>query len=68
MKYPATPFPYKIANKIAALPNALLEISDDELMSKYQCLVGCLMYLAVVTWSDIAYHAMWLGSFSAKPT
>ena len=26
------------------------------------------MYLAVVTWPDIAYYAMWLGHFSAKPT
>ena len=40
---------------------------DDELTSKYQCLVGCLMYFAVVTQPDIAYYAMWLGCFSAKP-
>jgi hypothetical protein len=67
-KNPATPFPYKIADQLSLSPNALPDVSDDELTSKYQCLVGCLMYLAVTTCPDIAYYAMWLGHFSAKPT
>ena len=67
-KNPATPFPYKIANQLPLSPNALLDVSDDELTSKYQRLVGCLMYLAIATHPDIAYYAMWLGCFSAKPT
>jgi Reverse transcriptase (RNA-dependent DNA polymerase) len=65
---PATPFPYKIADQLLLSPNALPDISDDELTSKYQRLVGCLMYLAVATRPDVAYYAMWLGRFSAKPT
>jgi hypothetical protein len=65
-KYPHTPFPYKFT--IHDQPSALPEISDDELISKYQRLVGCLMYLGVSTRPDIAYYAMWLGQFSSKPT
>jgi hypothetical protein len=63
-----TPFPHKITKQLLVPTNVLPEISDDELTSKYQRLVGCLMYLAVVTWPDIAYYAMWLGHFSSKPT
>ena len=67
-KNPATPFPYKITDQLPLSPNALLDVSDDELTSKYQHLVGCLMYLAIATHPDITYYAMWLGRFSAKPT
>jgi hypothetical protein len=38
------------------------------LLTKYQRLVGCLMYLGVSTRPDIAYYAMWLGQFSSKPS
>jgi hypothetical protein len=65
-KYPFTPFPYKFA--VQDQPSALPDISDDELLNKYQHLVGCLMYLGVFTRPDIAYYAMWLGQFSSKPT
>jgi Reverse transcriptase (RNA-dependent DNA polymerase) len=65
-KYPPTPFPYKFA--IQDQPTALPDISDDDLLTKYQRLVGCLMYLGVSTRPDIAYYAMWLGQFSSKPS
>ena len=48
-------------------PNALPDISDDELKPKYQRLVGCLLYLAIMTRPDIAFASMWLGQFSSKP-
>ena len=41
---------------------------NDDLLSQYQGLVGCLMYLAVTTRPDIAFAAMWLGQFSSKPS
>jgi hypothetical protein len=50
-------------------PTALPDIlSDDDLLMKYQRLIGCSMYLGVSTHPDIAYYAMWLGQFSSKPT
>jgi hypothetical protein len=50
-------------------PTTLPDIlSDDDLLMKYQRLVGCLMYLGVSTRPDIAYYVMWLGQFSSKPT
>jgi len=49
-------------------PNALPDISDDDLKPKYQRLVGCLLYLAVTTRPDIAFASMWLGQFGSKPT
>jgi Reverse transcriptase (RNA-dependent DNA polymerase) len=42
-KDPSTLFPYKFA--VQDQPSALPNISDDELLNKYQRLVGCLMYL-----------------------
>lgn len=48
--------------------NALPEISDADLLPKYQRLVGCLLYLAIATRPDISYYAMWLGQFNASPT
>jgi hypothetical protein len=64
-KYPSTPFPYKFT--VQDQPTALPDLSDADLLAKYQCLVGCLMYLGVTTHPDIAYYAMWLGQFSSKP-
>ena len=65
----ATPLPPKHNEKPLSTPsNAIPDISDSELISKYQRLVGCLLYLAVATRPDIAYAAMWLGQFNAKPT
>ena len=51
-----------------APPNSLPDISDADLAPKYQHLVGCLLYLVVATRLDIAYYAMWLGQFNAKPS
>ena len=41
---------------------------DADLKTKYQCLVGCLIYLAVSTHPDLAFASMWLDQFSAAPT
>ena len=43
-------------------------MSDADFIPKYQCLVGCLLYLAIATHPDLSYYAMWLGQFDAKPT
>ena len=66
--YPKTPFPQNITTQSTAPSNALPQISDADLTVTYQRIVGCLMYLAVSTRPDIAYYAMWLGQFSAKPS
>ena len=52
----------------ATLGNSLPDVSDADLKTKYQRLVGCLIYLAVSTHPDIAFASMWLGQFSAAPT
>ena len=41
---------------------------DAKLVTKYQHLIGCLLYLAITTRPDIAYYAMWLGQFNAWPS
>jgi hypothetical protein len=64
----STPFPSNISELPPAQLNSLPDISDAELTPRYQRLVGCLLYLAVATRPDIAYYAMWLGQFNAKPT
>jgi hypothetical protein len=63
-----TPFPSYIMSLPPAPPNSLPDINDAELTPRYQRLVGCLLYLAVATRPDIAYYAMWLGQFNAKPS
>ena len=47
--------------------NALPDISDIDLIPKYQCIVGCLLYLAIATHLGLSYYAMWLGQFNANP-
>ena len=44
------------------------DISDAELVPRYQRLVGCLLYLAISTHPDLSYYAMWLGQFNVVPT
>ena len=63
-----TPLPSHVADVHPAPPNSLPDISDVDLTPKYQRIVGCLLYLAVSTRPDIAYSAMWLGQFNAKPS
>lgn len=48
--------------------NSLPDVSDADLKTKYQWLVGCLLYLAVSTHPDIAFASMWLGQFSSNPS
>ena len=64
----STPFPSNIMDLPVAPPNSLPDISDADLLPKYQRIVGCLLYLAVATRPDIAYYAMWLGQFNAGPS
>ncbi|KAF8812146.1 hypothetical protein BYT27DRAFT_7031445, partial [Phlegmacium glaucopus] len=67
-KSASTSFPYKITEVRLPPPNLLPEITDDELVPKYQQLVGCLLYLAISTHPDLSYYAMWLGQYNSKPT
>ena len=62
----STPFPSAVTELPAAQPNSLPAISDIELAPKYQCLIGCLLYLAITTRPNITYYAMWLGQFNAS--
>ena len=68
-KTATTPFPSGFpslpdAQQVTALP----DISDADLVSRYQRLVGCLLYLAIATRPDLSYYAMWLGQHNAAPT
>lgn len=64
----STPFPCRFMEHPQTFPNSLPSISDDDLTTNYQRIVGCLLYLAVATRPDISYYAMWLGQFNSKPT
>ena len=66
-KTAVTPFPSKHLDLPAAPPNAIPDVSDADLIPKYQRLVGCLLYLAITTRPDISYYAMWLGQHNARP-
>jgi hypothetical protein len=63
-----TPFPSTASTLPAASSNSLPDLSDADLVPRYQRLVGCLLYLAIATRPDISYYAMWLGQFNAVPT
>ena len=64
----STPFPSGISPLSLAPLNSLPDISDADLVPRYQRLVGCLLDLAISTRPDISYYAMWLGQFNAHPT
>ena len=64
----STPFPSNLSDLPDAPPNSLPNLSDVDLLPKYQRIVGCLLYLAVSTRPDIAYYAMWFGQFNANPS
>jgi hypothetical protein len=64
----STPFPSAVQDVSSAPSNSLPDIADADLTTKYQRLVGCLLYLAIATRPDIAYYAMWLGQFNARPS
>ena len=64
----STPFPSAVSTLPAASSNSLPDVSDADLVTRYQRLVGCLLYLAIATRPDLSYYAMWLGQFNATPT
>ena len=64
----STPFPSTLPDLSLAPPNSVPDVTDADLVPKYQRLVGCLLYLAISTRPDISYYAMWLGQFNATPT
>ena len=63
----STPFPTKLPDS-STPSNALPNVADVDLVPEYQCLVGCLLYLAIVSHPDLSYYTMWLGQFNASPT
>ena len=63
-----THFPSGFPSFLDIQSTALPDISNVDLVPRYQRLVGCLLYLAIATRPDLSYYAMWLGQFNAVPT
>ena len=55
-----TPFPSTLSSLSSAPSNSIPDVSDGDLVTSYQRLVGCLLYLAIATRPDLSYYAMWL--------
>ena len=64
----STPFPSAVSTLPVASSNSLPDVSDADLVPRYQRLVGCLLYLTIATRPNLSYYAMWLGQFNATPT
>ena len=64
----STLFPSGAFSSAPAPQNSLPDLLDADLVPRYQCLVGWLLYLAISMQPDISYYAMWLGQFNASPT
>ena len=67
-KTATTPFPSSLSSMSINLPTSLPDLSDADLVPRYQRLIGCLLYLAISTRPDISYYVMWLGQYNATPT
>ena len=68
-KTATTPFPSGFPSlSDTSTGSALPDISDADLVPRYQRLVGCLLYLAIATRPDLSFYAMWLGQYNAAPT
>jgi hypothetical protein len=60
----STPFPSNFTASLSSAPaNALPDISDVDLIPKYQCLVGCLLYLAIATLMSGPAPYIWISHF-----
>ena len=64
----STPFPSKFFDIPSIFPKLLPDFTNIDIVPKYQCLVGCLLYIAVVSHPNISYYAMWLGQFNVALT
>ena len=67
-KSASTPFPSGSSPLPSAPVNSLPTVSDADLVTRYQRLVDCLLYLAIATRPDLSYYAMRLGQYNAAPT
>ena len=64
----STPFPSTLSSLSAVFSNSVPDMSDADLVTSYQRLVGCLLYLAIATRPDLSYYTMWLGQLNTVPT
>ena len=62
------PFSFHYSDMPLAPTTSVPSVSYADLVAQYQCLISCLLYLAIATCPDISFYAMWLGQFNANPT